>query len=1036
MHGISFLQLAAIEPYHFAVDSGLIVLQEGDALKAEVNATGRPLAESFSCSEPRSVSSFDALCEHTGDELLLTAGTGLQLKGQLYSDLDRRIVFFFGKKVTSIGGDVPGCDLSHAIPSAKHGKEEQEWRQRSLEEEKQHLEQLVTLRTRQLQEAVETAEETTRELIRLQERLSIALDSAQIGIWEFDVGSKVETWDDRMYELFGIDKATAADPYIEFARGVLPEDLVKLREEIRLTMRGEIDYATVYRVRRPDGAIRFIKGSGLVIRDAQGDPIKVIGANYDITELKDYEINLQLAKEAAEAANQAKSDFLARMSHEIRTPMNAVIGMIHLALQSELTAKQRDYLHKAHAAANSLLDIINDILDFSKIEAGKMELEITEFSVDALLQHLADVFTVKAMEKGLELLFKVHPRVPALLGGDVLRLRQILINLVGNAIKFSERGEIVVALEVQRMTEEELYLLFSVRDQGIGMSDEQSEKLFTSFTQADGSTTRKYGGTGLGLAICKRLVQLMQGEIFVESVPGRGSTFAFTARFLQVQKQASQGYEVPDWFHGLSALVVDDSSVAREILCSALETFGIKTATATSGEEALTVVATADPPFSLILMDMELPGINGIETSRTILSLTPLSKAPRIIMVTAYGRETIAREADEAGIHGFLVKPVAKAALFDAVLEAFGHAARRSYNPTECEVAIPRFPQAHVLLVEDNLFNQQVATELLGQTGCQVTIADNGKVGVTCATEKRFDLILMDIQMPEMDGYCAANLIRENGTTTPIIALTANALSGDRDKSLAAGMNDHLSKPFEPQQLYRVLRQWLPEQIGEQTILIGAGDRNDEDLQLPVIPNIDRAAGLRCLGGNRRLYRELLQKIVSDHRNDLDTLATCLRQEQTSQARRICHSLKGIAGSIGATTLYLRLATLETVLQQGLDHSSALSAAAGELADLCAQIAAAMPTVDSAAPARSTSSDTPWAKDLLLQQLRELAIPLGQGKPRQTSAILTLLRQTACPVEIGQDLDSLIWLAKRYRFKEALALTTTLIDKLETVLGG
>ncbi|EKD35451.1 MAG: hypothetical protein ACD_75C01906G0001, partial [uncultured bacterium] len=770
MHGLTFQQLAALHPFHFVLDAQMMVVQEGLSLKKIVRgATGSPFATLFTGSSPPVSADPRSILQHEGQIFTLTTQSGVQLGGRFLADNERKLLFFFGGPASSghsaeLGltrDDFPiSCPPSAAPPES----------------------------SAQLQLAIETAEKANAELQKVQDRLSIALDSAQIGIWEFNATTREETWDDRMYELFGIDKESAADPHTEFARGVLPEDLLKLREEIRLTMAGEIDYDTVYRVRWPDGSLHYIRGSGLVIRDAGGTPLKVIGANYDITELKNYESNLHIAKEAAEAANTAKSDFLARMSHEIRTPMNAIIGMTHLALQTDLTAKQRDYIKKAHGSAISLLDIINDILDFSKIEAGKMELENIDFSLDEVLEQLSNVFAMKAAEKNIELLIHVDPDVPTFLRGDPLRLRQILINLTGNALKFTQAGEVVISINQLESDGQKIRLQFAVADTGIGMSETQLAKLFNSFSQADGSTTRKYGGTGLGLVICKRLVNMMQGEICVESQLDSGSTFHFSALFSTSSRSLKEEFPIPDWMQGLRTLIVDDSVVSRRILRYALESFSMSIATANSGEEAIAAVADApaDNPYRLILMDMEMVGMDGIEASRQILADAPADRCPKIIMVTAYGQEKVAKEAVYAGIQGFLVKPVSKAALFDAIMECFGFVSPRQactpHDQSALELTRPIWG-SKVLLIEDNAINQQVATEYLEQACIQVTVADNGAKGVALAESGDFDLVLMDIQMPEMDGYTATRLIREHGKVTlPIIAMTANAMAGDREK--------------------------------------------------------------------------------------------------------------------------------------------------------------------------------------------------------------------------------------------------------------
>jgi PAS domain S-box-containing protein len=904
-----------------------------------------------------------------------------------------------------------------------------------LEKQRSMLEEQAKIRTALLQSAIETAEKANAELQKVQERLSIALDSAQIGIWEFNAKTREETWDDRMYELFGIDKATAADPHTEFARGVLPEDLRKLQEEIRLTMAGEIDYDTVYRVRWPDGTLRYIKGSGLVIRDPDGTPLKVIGANYDITELKEYEAKLHIAKEAAEAANVAKSDFLARMSHEIRTPMNAIIGMTHLALQTELTAKQRDYLKKAHGSAISLLDIINDILDFSKIEAGKMELESTDFSLDEVLEQLSNVFAMKAAEKNLELLFHVDPDVPTFLRGDPLRLRQILINLTGNALKFTSSGEIVVAikqLETDGMT---VRLQFSVTDTGIGMTETQLAKLFRSFSQADGSTTRKYGGTGLGLVICKRLVSMMQGEINVESRHGSGSTFTFSALFSTSSRCLEEEFPVPEWMQGLRTLIVDDSIVSRRILRYALESFSMSIATVTSGEEAIATIADApaDSPCQLVIMDMEMAGMDGIEASRRILADSHSDRSPKIIMVTAYGQERVAREAASAGIHGFLVKPVSKAALFDAVMECFGYPSTRhasiSTDQSVLETTRP-IQGAKVLLIEDNAINQQVATELLEQACIRVTVADNGAQGVSLATSGDYDLVLMDIQMPEMDGYTASRLIREHGNhSLPIIAMTANAMAGDREKSLAAGMNDHLTKPIDPAELYRTLTAWIPP--GDRTIpdsrQNGTGKNSRiSAARIPEISGIDTHIGLTRVNNNPELYLQLLKKLVEDHSDDARRIKAALEADDTATAQRIAHTMKGIAGSIGAHTLQHRSTMLEQAfqLQQDEQITDLLGGFAELLAMICTNVRAAI---------GSTIDDQPvpelpvGAEAELLTILQELDPHIRRRKPKPATETMAKIRLFRWPRHENQlaELDRMI---KKYQFKEAGAILEYLLS--------
>ena len=904
-----------------------------------------------------------------------------------------------------------------------------------LEKQRSLLEEQVKIRTAQLQSANE-------ELQKVQERLSIALDSAQIGIWEFNAKTKEETWDDRMYELFGIDKESAADPHTEFARGVLPQDLLKLQEEIRLTMAGEIDYDTVYRVRWPNGTLRYIKGSGLVIREPDGTPLKVIGANYDITELKDYETNLQIAKEAAEAANVAKSDFLARMSHEIRTPMNAVIGMTHLALQTELTAKQRDYLQKAHGSAISLLDIINDILDFSKIEAGKMDLENTDFSLDEVLEQLSNVFALKAAEKNLELLFHVHPDVPAFLRGDPLRLRQILINLTGNALKFTESGEIIVSIKQLESDGTRICLQFSVTDTGIGMTDTQVAKLFNSFSQADGSTTRKYGGTGLGLVICKRLVNMMQGDIQVESTHGSGSKFTFSAVFTASPRSLDETFTIPEWMRGLRTLIVDDSVVSRRILRYALESFSMSIATVSSGEEAVAAIADApaEAPFQLILMDMEMAGLDGIETSKKILAESRRDHAPKIIMVTAYGQERVAKEAATAGIHGFLVKPVSKAALFGAIHECFGYESSRQVftldNHTSLEQTRP-IQGSRILLIEDNPINQQVATELLEQIHLLVTIADNGAKGVALATTEDFDLVLMDIQMPEMDGYAASQAIREHGRTAlPIIAMTANAMAGDREKSLSAGMNDHLTKPIDPEELYKTLTNWISpgDRPIPHNIKKGFTKKYHSSTQsIPDIAGIDTQTGLTRVNNNPDLYLQLLTKLVEDHSDDARRISEALGAGDNAKAQRIAHTMKGIAGSIGAHTLQHRAAMLEQAFQ--LEQDDQIENLLGGFAELLAMICNHVRmAVCSRIQTQPETEKQVGNLTQLLSILKKLDPHIRKRKPKPAVEILTEVKLYQWP-KFENQLAELERSVKKYQFKQAQNTMDILLSGIELETG-
>jgi polar amino acid transport system substrate-binding protein len=642
----------------------------------------------------------------------------------------------------------------------------------------------------------------------------------------------------------------------------------------------------------PDGTLHTYLTTKVPLLDAKGKPYALVVLATDITTRKRLEREALAAREKAEEATRAKSDFLANMSHEIRTPMNAVIGMSHLALQTDLSPKQRDYLAKIDSSAKALLRIINDILAFSKIAAGKLDIEKTEFHLDDVIDNLASLLTVKVEEKGLELLFHIAPAVPVNLVGDPLRLGQILLNLAGNAVKFTLHGEIIVAAGLLEKSAHDALIRFSVSDTGIGLTQEQKAKLFQSFTQADTSTTRKFGGTGLGLAICKRLAELMGGEIGVDSEPGKGSTFWFTARMGLHAKARPQPRVLAEDFRGMRVLVVDDNRTSLDILTEALTSMGCAPETATSGLEAIKKLGAAPPeaPFELVLMDWKMPGMDGIETTRRIRRDARLPAPPTVIMVSAYGREEIMRQAEAAGIAAFLIKPVNQSVLFNTIMEVFG----RDIGPDRGDdrardgvAGLEGITGARILLAEDNDINQQVARELLEGAGLDVTIAGNGREAVQRARSERFDLVLMDIQMPEMDGFEATAAIREipHMKQTPILAMTAHAMAGDRQRSLDAGMNDHVTKPVDPLELFTALVRWVPPRQtpgAPQT----APHREPEGVELPEsLEGFDMATALARVNGNRRLYRSLLVKLRADFTGAQDKLLDRLDSGDTGPRR-------------------------------------------------------------------------------------------------------------------------------------------------------
>jgi two-component system sensor histidine kinase/response regulator len=675
----------------------------------------------------------------------------------------------------------------------------------------------------------------------------------------------------------------------------------------------------------PDGTRVLIDAVRSPLRDDSGRLLGSLMIGRDITERKKAEQAVQRARELAEEATRMKSDFLANMSHEIRTPMNAIIGMSYLAMKTDLSARQRDYIGKVQSAGQHLLGVINDILDFSKIEAGKLGIERADFEVQDLLDQVKVLAGEKAGAKGLALRFDVAADVPARLLGDALRLKQILINYLNNAVKYTERGEIVVALRVQASDPGGLTLHFSVTDTGIGLTREQMDRLFQSFQQADSSTARKYGGTGLGLAISKDLAKLMGGEVGVQSEAGRGSTFWFTARVEASQQLAGSQLPEPE-LRNRRALVVDGNDQARAVLCEMLQGMTFRVRGVASGAQAIDAIcAAADEgePFDFVYLDWEMPGMDGAEIARRLKALD-LRPAPVIVVATGHSREELLATAqDTDGISEVLVKPVSASALFNATMGIL----RRSPAPDEDSGMQPSADAermaavrgARILLVEDNDINQQVATEILRDAGFVVDVAGNGLIALDRVRQDSYDLVLMDMQMPVMDGLAATVEIRrmDGLAHLPIVAMTANAMARDRVRCLEAGMNDFVVKPVDPDALFAALLKWLKprapaakvQALEKEAPALAAGP-------LSAVPGLDVGKGLRQMAGKQPLYLAMLRRYIDGQRDCPARLRQALDGGDWATAERLAHTNKGVSGSIAAGAVGALAGTLEMAIRE------------------------------------------------------------------------------------------------------------------------
>ncbi|SAL28937.1 response regulator [Caballeronia humi] len=871
-----------------------------------------------------------------------------------------------------------------------------------------------------------------RELADARDQLLLAADLAELGIWSLDVTTGALQWNARMFQIYELAVSQLGRPLNvdDWTGRVHADDRDTVAARLQAALEGDAEYLPPFRIALPGDRIRYVQNAIRTHRDVNGNVVTVTGVSHDVTDQHDLELHLRTAKERADTASAAKSTFLANMSHEIRTPMNAVLGMLHLAQMTSLNRRQRDYVTNAETAAKSLLSLLNDILDYSKIEAGKLHLEPHPFEFETVMQDLGVVLAGNQGTKDVELLFDLDPRLPAITTGDSLRLQQVLINLAGNALKFTSHGQVVVSVKRLEALEHAVTVRISVSDSGIGISDEQLSRIFDGFTQAEASTSRRFGGSGLGLVICKRLIELMGSELKVESRLGEGSRFWFDVELgTEVEHQAIVHHAVAEVERPVRLLIVDDNRIAAQVLWRTITALGWEADIDYSGIDAVERIADYSRKgnrYDMVLMDWRMPDLDGLNAAKLINTQHCDGSPPVVMMITAYGREVLAETQDHqaAPFAGFLTKPVTPKQIKAAVLDALaGENVQRPTQPVAATRRSNRLGGLNLLVVEDNALNRQVAEGLLVAEGASVRIAESGHAGVAMVLDSgaTFDAVLMDIQMPDLDGLEATRLIREDHrfAKLPVIAMTANASDADRQACLDAGMNDHVGKPIDVERLVAVLvaHAASPQERAEP---VASNAVSDDALIEP------RDSIIARFGGNVELIRSALSGFLAQGEQQLTQLAERVEAEDAPGSASILHAIKGASGTVGARGLWKLSSGLERELLDG----GAIASVAENLAYLrqlleesARELAARFTEEPTRAFAQPIDSIEPGEWQSRMQEILHL---LESSNLQAISLSEALSSQT--PMEQRPGFDSFLARVRALDFSRASAMARNMLE--------